>query len=212
MAPRAISLWSHMRPLRNGIRKVAKYSGPTNSTCASCACEAGLPRISTGRRPAAVGRSGIGGDSGGKDARHCRDLVAQFGEEAGTIRPGGVRVFANGNHHRHHVLRFIAERNGVHANKALNSRAGRGHQQQSQSDLAGNERRVHAPAFHAAGEASRAGLHHLADLRLRRLQRGKEAEDDSAQDCQAHAEKQNRQVDVEVGFVGIGVIGQAAGR
>ena len=47
MAPRAISLWSHRRPLKNGICRVAKYSGPTNSTSASWFCEAGLRRIST---------------------------------------------------------------------------------------------------------------------------------------------------------------------
>ena len=108
----------------------------------------------------------------------------------------------------HRVLRFIAERNGVHTNKALNGRAGCGHQQESQSDLARDEGSVHASSFHTARKAARAGLHDLADLGLRRLQRGEESEDNSAEDCQAHAEKQDRQVDVEVGFVGIGVVGK----
>jgi hypothetical protein len=105
------------------------------------------------------------------------------------------------------VLRFIAERIGVHANRALNGRAGCGHQQQCQSDLAGNEGRVYAPSFYTAGEAARAGLHDLADFRLRRLQPGKLSEDNPAEDRQAHAEKQDGQVDVEAGFAGIGVVG-----
>jgi hypothetical protein len=105
--------------------------------------------------PAAVGRSGIGGNTGGKDARHFRDFVAEFGEEAGTIRPGRVRIFADGNYDRHHVLRFIAERRRVHANKALNGRAGGGHQQQSEGDLAGNQGGVQASAFHAARQPLR---------------------------------------------------------
>ena len=78
-----------------------------------------------------------------------------------------MRVLANGNHDGHRVLRFIAERNGVHANKALNSRAGCGHQQECQSDLTRNEGSVHAPSFHTPSEAARAGLHDLADFRLR---------------------------------------------
>ena len=45
---RAISLWSQKRPLSIGICSVVKYSGLTNSTCASCAWEATFPRISTG--------------------------------------------------------------------------------------------------------------------------------------------------------------------
>ena len=78
--------------------------------------------------PAAVGRSGIGGNTGGKDARHCRDFVTEFGEEARTIRPGRVRLFADGNYDRHHVLRFIAERHRVHANECLNGSTSRRHQ------------------------------------------------------------------------------------
>ena len=38
---------------------------------------------------------------------------------------------------------------------------------------------------------------------------GKQPEDDSAHHRQNHAETQNRKVDVEVGFVGIGVLGQS---
>lgn len=48
MAPRAISLCSQERPLSSGICSVVKYSGLTNSTCASCAWDATFPRISTG--------------------------------------------------------------------------------------------------------------------------------------------------------------------
>ncbi len=70
-------------------------------------------------------------------------------------------------------------------------------------------RGVQAFAFHAARQPLRAGLHHLADLRPRRLQGGKEAEHDSGQQCQAHAEKQDREIDVEVRFIGIGVFRQA---
>src|SRR3984885_1194160 len=119
-----------------------------------------------------------------------------------------MRVIADGNDYRHHMVWLIPERDTKHANKALNSSSRSGHQQQSQSNLAGNERGVQAPALDTASEASRTSLHHLADLRVRRLQRGKQAEDDSAQYCQSHAEIENRKVDVEVRFVGIGVIGQ----
>ena len=51
-----------------------------------------------------------------------------------------------------------------------------------------------------------------ADLRLRRLQGRKQAEDDSAQQCQAYAEKQDSEIDVEVGFIGVGVFRAGAGR
>jgi len=38
---------------------------------------------------------------------------------------------------------------------------------------------------------------------------GKRPEHDSAQQCQAYAEKQDSEIDMEVGFVGIGVFWQA---
>ena len=85
----------------------------------------------------------------------------------------------------------------------------RRHEQQSEGDLSRNERGVQASAFHAAGQPLRPGLHDLADLRPRRLQGREEAEDDSAQQCQAYAEKQDTEIDVEVGFIGVRVVGQA---
>src|SRR3954452_20135758 len=45
-----------------------------------------------GKGPAAVGRSGVAGDCGGKDPRSAGNLVPKFGDEAGTVRPSGVRV------------------------------------------------------------------------------------------------------------------------
>src|SRR6516162_10799082 len=61
-----------------------------------------------GLRPAAVGRGGVAGDSGGNDPGGCRDLVPKFGKEARTIRPGCMRVLAYGNYDGHCVLRCIA--------------------------------------------------------------------------------------------------------
>src|ERR1700757_33293 len=105
--------------------------------------------------------------------------------------------------------RVIAERYAIHANECLNCSSGRRHEQQSERDLSRNQRRVQTSAFYATCQPPRAGLHHLADLRPGRLQSGKQAEDDSAQQRQAYAEEQDREVDVEVSFVWIGVVRQA---
>ena len=156
MAPRAISLWSHTRPPRNGIRKVVKYSEPTNSTSASCAWEAGLPRISTGRRQPLWGGVALvetlAERTPGMAAILSRSSVKKRTRSAQVV----CAIFADGNYDRHHVPRFIAERHRVHANKSLNGRAGGGHQQQSQGDLARNQGGVQASAFHAARQPLRA--------------------------------------------------------
>ena len=75
--------------------------------------------------------------------------------------------------------------------------------------MPGDESGVEASAFHVAGQPACTGLHDLADLRPRRLQGGKEAEDDSDEQCQAYAEEQDAEIDVEVGFIGVGVVGEA---
>ena len=159
--------------------------------------------------PTAIGRSGIGRYSSPNHTGHLSDFLTQLLKKLGAVGPRRVRIFANRNHDRHHMFRLIPELHGVHVKECLNSSASRRHKQQSQRDLSRNEGGVEASALHAARQPACPGLHHLADLWPRRLQGRKETEDDSDQNCQAYTEKQDSKIDVEVGFIWVGVVRQA---
>ena len=106
------------------------------------------------------------------------------------------------------MLRIVSQRPPQHAGKSLDGGASRGQQQQGQSDLSRDQPGVYPSTSNAAGEFVGAGLNDVINLSPRRFQRRKYSKKHTRQHCQANAESQNREIYVEVGFVGEGIFGQ----
>ena len=107
----------------------------------------------------------------------------------------------------HRVLRFIAERNVCSCEQSLNGRTGCGHQQQSERDLARDKRRC------AGGCLSRCPSAAVCPACITWLisgradcSAGKRPKTIPLSNARPTLKNRTAQIDVEVGFVGIGVL------
>ena len=69
----------------------------------------------------------------------------------------------------HHIVWVVAERSMQEMKKSLHGGAGSGKHQESERDLRAGEEAVRGASINRADDLAGAGLHHLADLRTRKL-------------------------------------------
>ena len=131
---------------------------------------------------------------GGEDAGQRPDAVQRLGEELLLGLAFLERADTHGDPDVEHVPRIEAEVRGLQLDEASHQQSGTGQEHQRHRDLSDHERAAQAPPPEASASALPRVLQGLDQIGVRRLQGGREAEDDRCTCREQQAEGQHRPV------------------